>query len=118
MISYLTLKELQNTVILFRPAISLSEKYKDEREIIWKQQLEKAEESGISIWNGVIYTIEEMLQIDEENIQIVLSTCEYKDIVFRINNRKSNIVKKYGISHIPKYITLDCIPITTDGKLP
>lgn len=116
MISYLTNNELQNAVFHLRPPRPLSEKYNDERELIWRQKLEKAKESGKGIWNGIVYTIEEMLQSDEETLHIVLSSCEYKDIIFRINKGRSNIIKEYGISHLPKYITLDCIPVTRDRK--
>ena len=116
MISYLTNNELQNAVFHFRPPRPLSSKYNDERELIWRQELEKAKELSKAIWNGIVYTIEKMLQPDEETLHIVLSCCEYKDIIFRINKGRSNILKEYGISHLPKYITLDCIPVTRDGK--
>ncbi len=116
MISYLTDKELKNAVIRFRAPASLSGKYLEERETIWKQEFEKANKSGKSIWNGTVYTIEEMLQPDEEKLYFVFSTCEYKDIVFRIKKGRSNIIKEYGISYLPKYITLDCITVTTDNK--
>ena len=80
------------------------------------QELEKAEETGKSVWNGIVYTIEEMLRPDEETLHIVLSSCEYKDIIFRIRAERSYIMQEFGISHLSKYITLDCIPVTKDGK--
>ena len=116
MISYLTNYELQNAVFHLRPPRQLSEKYNDERELVWRHELERTKKSGKGIWNGIVYTIEEMLQPDDETLHIVLSSCEYKDIVFRIKKGRSNILKEYGISHLPKYITLDCIPQTRDRK--
>jgi hypothetical protein len=116
MISYLTNRELQNAVFHFSPPSVFSESYVNEREKVWQQELIKAEASGKDIWNGIVYTIEEMLQPDEETLHISLGSCEYKDIIFRIVKGRPTIVKEYGISHLPKYITLDCIPVTKDGK--
>jgi hypothetical protein len=116
MISFLTDNEMQHAVFHFRSPIPLSEKYNIEKEIIWEEEIEKAKKTGKKIWNGVVYTIEEMLQYDEETIHFVLSTCEYKDVLFRIVKDRSVIIRDYGISHLPKYITMDCIPVTKDGK--
>jgi hypothetical protein len=57
-----------------------------------------------------------MLKPDEDILHIVLSSCEYKDILFRIRKGRSDIIREYGISHLSKYITMDCIPVTRDGK--
>ncbi len=116
MISYLTDKEIQNVKIDFRVNKSLSEAYIEERELIWLERISKTKKLGKSIWNGTIYTIEKLIQIDEENIYIVMGDCEFKDIVFRISKGVPYIIEKYGVSHVPIFITLDCIPITTDGK--
>ena len=116
MISCLTDHELNNAVFHFRPPGPISGEYIDERELFWKQETEQAKESGKEVWNGIVYTMEEMLRYDEEELHIVLSTCEYKDIIFRIRKGRKNIFKEYGISHLQKYITMDCIPVTGDGK--
>lgn len=116
MISYLTDNEIQSAIFHFQPPRPLSEGYTIERELVWRQELEKAEQTGKSIWNGIVYTIEEMLQPDEEALHIVLSSCEYKDILFRIRKDRSYIIKEYGVSHLSRYITMDCIPVTKDGK--
>ena len=116
MISYLTNRELQAAVFHFRPPSVFTDQYVSEREEVWNRELERAEETGIDIWNGIVYTIEELLQPDEEILHIVLGSCEYKDIIFRIVKGRPNIINEYGISHLPKYITLDCIPVTKDGK--
>lgn len=60
--------------------------------------------------------IDKFVQIDDENIIMVLGVCEFKDIIFRINKGIPYIAKKYGISYITEFITLDCIPVTTDNK--
>ncbi len=116
MISYLTDAEIKKIRIQFQENTNLSEEYIKERESIWNERITITKKLGKNIWNGIIYTIDKFLQIDDRNIHMSLNTCEFKDIVFRINKGIPYIIKKYGISYISKFITLDCIPITTDGK--
>jgi 8-oxo-dGTP pyrophosphatase MutT (NUDIX family) len=116
MILFLTKNSLKNAVFHYQTREKFSENYLREREIVWQKHLDKAKNAGKSVWNGIIYTLEDIIQTDEQNLHLVLGTCEFKDIVFRINKGVSQIIEKYGISHINKYITLDCIPVTNDGK--
>ncbi len=116
MISYLTDTETKNIKIQFQENNNLSGNYIEERESIWNERIASTKKQGKNIWNGIIYTINKFLQIDDENIHIVLNTCEFKDIVFRINKGIPYIIEKYGISYISEFITLDCIPVTKDGK--
>lgn len=116
MITYFTEAELENVQIQFRERHNLTEEYINEREMIWNEIIAETEKLGKSVWNGIIYSIDRFLQFNDKNIHIVLSSCEFKDIVFKIKKGIPYIVEKFGISNVAEFITLDCIPVTTDGK--
>lgn len=116
MITYLTDSELKNIHIQFRERKNLTEEYVNERELIWNNRIAETEKLGKNFWNGIIYSVDRFLQIDDRNIHIVLSSCEFKDVVFNIKKGIPYIIEKYGISNLSEYITLDCIPVTKDGK--
>jgi len=116
MITFFSPAELASAEIIFTGPAKSSPRYITERDEIWEQKLAKAEKENRKLWNGTIYTIEKLLQIDEENLKIVLSFCEFKDIVFRISKGIPYMQSAFGIDHIPKFITVDCIPISSDGK--
>lgn len=116
MIIYLSETELLNAQISFQIPEQIPDKYLVERETVWNAHMLKAGKAGKNIWNGIIYSIKEWVQTDEENLIIVLSSCEFKDIVFRNHKGINYIIKNYGIDWISKFITFDCIPVTKDGQ--
>ncbi len=116
MIIRLSETELVNAQISYQIPKPLPNRYLTERENVWNKHIRKAVKSGKNIWNGIIYTIIDWTQIDKENLFITLSSCEYKDIVFRNNKGLTYIIRNYGIESISKFITFDCIPVTSDGK--
>jgi hypothetical protein len=116
MITYLSDTELNNVQIQTIENRSQTEEYIKERELIWNERIWETEKLGKKVWNGTIYSIDRFVQIDDRNIHIVLNSCEFKDIIFKIKKGIPYIVEKYGISNVAEFITLDCIPITTDGK--
>ncbi|MCF6239752.1 MAG: hypothetical protein L3J74_00215 [Bacteroidales bacterium] len=116
MIIHLSETELLKAQISFQPPTQMSSRYLIERENVWSEHIRKAYKSGKNIWNGIIYTINDWIQIDEENLLIKLSSCEFKDIVFRNYKGVTYVLNNYGIDSMSKFITLDCIPVTNDGK--
>lgn len=45
------------------------------REHAWQQRQQRAATEGARIWNGEIYTIERILQYDEQRIMLEMATC-------------------------------------------
>ena len=90
--------------------------YLEERERVWQARLTKAQTTGEHLWNGEPYTIEHFIQVDETHVLLEMSSCEYKDIVFRVTKGVAAIVQTYGTDYLPQYVTVDCIPVTSDGR--
>ena len=94
----------------------LSETYRRERQGVWDIKLAAARAEGRDLWNGEVYTIENIIQYDEDCIVIEMSSCEYKDIVLQTEKGVEAIVKQYGTDYLLRFVTVDCIPITRDGR--
>jgi hypothetical protein len=116
MIIKLTSEEQREIVFSHVGPRTLSKEYLDEREKVWNKRTSEAQEKGQLLWNGEVYTIESIIQFDESRIVVELGSSEYKDIVFRSQFSTEKILEVFGTNHILNFITLDCIPTTTDGK--
>jgi hypothetical protein len=90
--------------------------YIAEREQVWTGQMETVQARGGQMWNGEVYTFEEILCTGEEQITLRASTCEYKDLVFRKRMGKNYILRQYGEDHLCHYSGVNCVPVTRDGK--
>lgn len=94
----------------------LSKKYIQERDKIWKEEMDKAEKKGKDFWEGEVYTIHDILHVAAQNVHIYMDTCSYKDIVFKNKLGVRRIVSQYGINCLAEHVSVDCIPITIEGK--
>jgi 8-oxo-dGTP pyrophosphatase MutT (NUDIX family) len=94
---------------------AISRRYRDERERVWQARLARAEALGKKLWNGELYTIE-TLEMRRGRLEIEMGSCEFKDVVFRIERGAESLEEEFGPEHVPRYVTADCIPTTADGK--
>jgi hypothetical protein len=116
MITIFSKKELEQLVFKEVERRALSQAYIDEREKVWLVEMEKTLARGDSMWNGEIYTVEHILQSGEEQVQFLVSTCEYKDVVFRFVKGAQHLLEKYGRSVLFHGIGVAFIPLTADDR--
>lgn len=94
----------------------LAAAYTEARDAHWNQAVQNAQRNGGKLWNGSVYTIQTVTMADDE-AKLTLSTCEYKDIVFKIAIGVDQILTQFGPSSLFEHIAVVCLPITTDGKI-
>lgn len=109
-----TPEELHSITIRYVARQPLSSEYVESRERVWATRLDEATRQGKTLWNGELYTIESLER--GEALLITMSTCEFKDVVFRIARGLDELERSYGVRHVPRYVTVDCIPVTSDGR--
>ncbi len=93
-----------------------SSAYLAERELAWAAQMEKVLARNDKMWNGEVYTLEEILTPAEGQVRFIVSTAEYKDAVFKWEKGLTYIEETYGIPYLFRFMTVDCVPVTRDGK--
>lgn len=108
-------EELAHLEIHTEEREALSPGYLSERERIWQSRTQRAASRGDQLWNGEAYVVAHIFQPDEENISVQLTTCEYKDIVMRQELGAAGIASAFGKEHVFRFVTVDCIPVTSDG---
>lgn len=89
--------------------------YLEERELVWAAEMEKVLARHDHMWNGEIYILEGIVP-SEEKITFRVSTGEFKDAVFRRVKGLAYVIEKYGPDYLFRFMTVDCVPITQDGK--
>jgi 8-oxo-dGTP pyrophosphatase MutT (NUDIX family) len=90
--------------------------YLEEREQVWAGQMEKVLARKGQMWNGEIYTFEDILTRGDEQIVMRMSTCEYKDLVFRFLKGQEYIAGRFGEAYLFRFTGVTCVPLTADGK--
>lgn len=95
---------------------AFSTAYLEERERVWQAELEKCQARGDRMWNGEIYTIEEIHQSGAERLVIRAGTCEFKDVVFRHVRGSRELERDYGEGVVQRIAGVAFIPLTRDGK--
>ncbi len=90
--------------------------YLEEREQAWTGQLEKVLARGGHMWNGEIYTLENIIPAGDGRIILKMGTCEYKDLVFRMLKGDGYIAALYGEAYLFRFTGVNCAPLTQDGK--
>ena len=87
-----------------------------EREQVWAEQMERVLARNGHMWNGEIYTLEDMFVPAPDQVILGMSTCEYKDLVFGFLKGHTYIAGKYGEDYLPRFTGVSCVPLTKDGK--
>ena len=98
------------------PRPTRSPAYLAERERVWQGRVTAARLQGDHLWNGELSTIEHLLQWDETPILLAMSSCEGKDVVFRMHTGLAVLAQTYGTAPLPQSVTVDCMPVTSDGQ--
>jgi 8-oxo-dGTP pyrophosphatase MutT (NUDIX family) len=78
--------------------------------------MEKVLARGGHMWNGEIYTLENIISPGDERIVLRMSTCEYKDLVFRMLKGDEHVARRFGESLMYQFSGVNCAPLTLDGK--
>lgn len=112
MFTLFTSTELQSIEIQKKSPPTRSEAYQLKRDQLWALKEQEATQKNKSLWNGIIYTVEDLVQTDENKIRLELSTCEYKDILFKIYNPTETQTLAPRIH----YLTVCSIPMTLDNR--
>lgn len=116
MIIQFTEAELQNLIIqpVARPECSAV--YLEEREQAWVAQMERVLARNGHMWNGELYTLDEIQSLIEGQVVLRLGTCEYKDLVFQALQGGATIATRFGENHCLHFSGVICVPVTLDGK--
>ena len=87
-----------------------------EREQVWAEQMEKVLARSGHMWNGEVYTLEDVYVSAPDQVILGMSTCEYKDLVFGFLKGQAHIAGKYGEDYLSRFTGVNCVPLTKDGK--
>jgi hypothetical protein len=115
MIIQFTEGELKSLMIQPLERWERSSAYLEEREQVWTAEMEKVIARHDHMWNGEIYTLEEIVP-SAEQVTFRVSTGEFKDAIFRQVKGHPYVVEKYGPDYFFRFMTVDCVPVTQDGK--
>jgi hypothetical protein len=110
--------EMEISHLTIRPSVrqEFSTAYCEEREQVWAGQMAKVLARNDQMWNGEIYTLEDIRTPGEDRLTLQMSTCEYKDIVFRMLKGQEYIASRYGEGYLFRFTGVNCVPVTQDGK--
>lgn len=90
--------------------------YLKERDATWDAQMERVLARGGKMWNGEVYTLEDIFTPGEEQVTLRMSTCEYKDLVFRMLKGDEAITARYGGEYLARFVGVSVVPVTRDGR--
>jgi hypothetical protein len=116
MIIQFTEAELRNMKIQPVERQECAAAYRDEREQVWAGQMQRVLARNGNMWNGEVYTLEDMLVPAADQVTLRMGTCEYKDLVFGMLKGQAYIAERYGQNHLPRFTGVNCVPRTQDGK--
>lgn len=116
MIIQFTEAELQNLTIQPVERPQSSALYLEERECSWEAQMAQVLARNGHMWNGEIYTWENILIPVENRVIIRVGTCEYKDVVFRFLRGREYVSERYGDEALVRIMGVNVMPITSDGE--
>lgn len=108
--------DIHNIVFKDVPPRQFSPAYLAEREQIWLAEIDKAVHRRDLIWNGILYTVEDIYTTHQGLVVFSLGTCEFKDLVFRNIKGVDYISEVYGMDHLVRPAGVACIPVTTDSR--
>ena len=116
MITQFTQSELDHLTIRPVERRERSSVYLAEREQVWAEQMERVLARNGHMWNGEVYTLEDVFVSAPDQVILGMSTCEYKDLVFGFLKGQTYIAGKYGEDYLPRFTGVSCVPLTKDGK--
>jgi len=116
MIIQFTEAEIQNLTIQPVERPQCSAVYLEEREQAWAAQMKRVLALNGKMWNGEVYTLEDIISPAEGQIILRMSTCEYKDLVFRLQKGRDYIASHFGEDYLFRFTGVNCAPLTQDGK--
>lgn len=108
--------EIQNLTIQPVERPQWSAMYLEEREQAWTAQMEQVLARNGHMWNGEIYTWEDILIPNENRVILRVGTCEYKDVVFRFLQGHEYVNERYGDESLVRIMGVNVMPVTADGK--
>jgi hypothetical protein len=88
----------------------LDKELRELKESIWTEREKEAKENNENIWDGDIYTLEDVNILNSDNV-LKISTVKYSDIVTFVKGIGRNIIN----SIYPRYICTGVIVQTTDN---
>jgi hypothetical protein len=116
MITQFTQSELDRLTIRPVERAERSSVYLEEREQVWKEQMERVLARKGHMWNGEVYTLEDLFVSAPDQVILRMSTCEYKDLVFGFLKGQAYIAGSYGEDSLPRFTGVSCVPLTKDCK--
>ena len=116
MIIHFSNTELNHLTFQLQERWERSAAYIEERDQVWDIEMAKVLARQDRMWNGEIYTLEEIVPAAGERITLRVSTSEYRDFIFRNVKGESYIASRFGQDYLFRGMALDCLPVTQDGK--
>ena len=86
------------------------------RELVWQEEMAKVIARADNMWNGEIYTAERILRGGDGNLRFLVSTCEYKDFVYRRVKGAQAIEAEFGRDLLFCGCAVGFIPLTQDDQ--
>lgn len=77
---------------------------------VWEEKEKEAKENNEKIWDGDVYTLEDVAKLEKSNI-LTISTIKFSEIVTYLKGLERNIVN----SDVPRYICTGVIVQTVDN---
>lgn len=108
--------ELKSLIIQPVPRRETATEYRAERERVWATRLAEVQAHNNELWNGEVYTLEDLAHPGEEQVIFQMSTCEYKDLIFGLVSGWKEVTARHGSSHLFRFCGVNCAPVTSDGK--
>ncbi len=94
----------------------LPQAYLAGRELVWQAEMAKVIAREDNMWNGEIYTAERILRGGDGNLRFLVSTCEYKDFVYRRVKGAQVIEAEFGRNLLFCGCAVGFIPLTHDDQ--
>lgn len=116
MIIHFSSSELDNLTFDLVPHRDPTPAYLADRERTWDEQMARVQALNGHMWNGEIYTWEDVLIPDTNRVIIRVGTCEYKDVVFRFHQGREYVSGRYGDEALVRIMGVNVMPLTADGK--
>ncbi len=85
-----------------------SEKYLEDRDILWNDKIKEYGKNKIPLWNGIVYYLDR-IEPSQTVENIYIGKCEYKDLMFRDEYGLDYIREKYNLDFNFTYINVQVV---------